>query len=353
MPSLRGKRPPGRVIPTFRYDRQGALGALWPKRRDVAFVPKAPGQEEAFAEIIPALMATPPVAFASTPDAMALAGRARSAGFALELWQVDSAWFWVLREQDDVRSGAGSYIFRASIDEEEPRREHEPVRQDRAPGSAPLVILQAPHSYFDLHTGDIAAAIFFGQAKSRVRIDALMVNSLHRYQQTAERRSKEASNPADVCHNPDHPFQHATALAAKAAGSRPAVFVQLHGFGERDREDEEDRGEQGDEDDQERAGEQPVEYPAIIVSSGRKAGSSPLGMAVALALGNAFGRQEVRRYPEEIRFLGGTTNVQGRLLRKRKRTEFLHLEMSLALRKRLLATPGELEAFAEAVLGRE
>lgn len=360
MPSLGSPPAPARAITMRRYALQEVGEALWPRRRNVTFAPSSPVLEATLAELIAVLATAPPTAFVHTPDAQTLAGRADTVGLALELWNVDTDWFWVLRERDDRLRGVGAYIFRATVEERGPAKEKQRSSSGRPVGTHSLVVLQAPHSYFDRHTGSIAAAIFFGQSTAQVRVDALMTNSLHRYQQTSDRRYKAATNPSDVCHNANHAFQHATEQIAKTAGSRPAYFVQLHGFGKLHREAEgrtspDDNGVRSPEetskdtpldDDLEPAGA--IE---IIVSTGRKTGSSDLSTAVAMALGHAFGQEVVRRYPEEIRILGGTTNVQGRMLRKRKHTKFLHIEMSKRIRKRLLTSPELLHQFAAAVLG--
>lgn len=362
MPPLGSPPAPARVITTRHYTLQEIEEALWPRRRDVAFAPPSPALEAALAELVPVLATTPPAAFAHTPDAMALAGRADSVGLALELWKVTTAWFWVLRERDDRQRGVGAYIFRATAGGRGPSGEKERSGSAAPAGKRPLVVLQAPHSYFDRHTGSIAAAIFFGQSTNQVRVDALMTNSLHRYQQTADRRYKGAENPSDACHNPNHPFQLVTEQIAKAAGGRHALFVQLHGFGKRDREDGGQTdptgkapscGEGQSEDDPIPGDRSAMESIELIVSTGKKTGSSALSTAVGMALGHVFGREVVRRYPEEIRILGGTTNVQGRMLHKHNYIEFLHIEMSARVRKRLLTSPELLHRFATAVLGRD
>lgn len=353
---------PARVITTRHHALQEIEEALWPRRRDVAFAPPSPALEAALAELVPVLVTAPPAAFAHTPDAMTLAGRADSVGLALELWNVDSAWFWVLRERDDRQRGVGAYIFRATTGERGPSSEEEGSSSAAPAGKRPLVVLQAPHSYFDRHTGSIAAAIFFGQSTNQVRVDALMTNSLHRYQQTADRRYKGAENPSDACHNPNHPFQLITEQIAKAAAGRHALFVQFHGFGKRDREDgrqtdptgnDASCGEGQSEDDPIASDQEDTSSIELIVSTGKKTGSSALSTAAGMALGHVFGREVVRRYPEEIRILGGTTNVQGRMLRKHKGMEFLHIEISARVRKRLLTSPELLHQFATAVLGRD
>ena len=324
----------GQAIPMQRYGRRDAVAALWPRGRGIGPARPTQAERDALARLLPVLSQTPPIEFAGTPEAMALAGQAHAVGFALELWQVDAAWFWVLRERDEARRGAGAYVFRA------------PYRPETERAPAPLLILQAPHAYFDQRTGRIAAGMVFGSSPGRVPVDVLMTNTLHRYQQAPDRRHQEAHNPADVCHNPEHLFHHATTVIAGAAPDRQVMLVQLHGFGA---PNDGDGDHDGDDDGDGRAAMGGVE---VIVSAGRADGSSAASTNVARALARVLGAEAVRRYPEDIGQLGGTTNVQGRMLRERGDAAFLHIEMSAGLRKRLAAEPDRLAAFADAVLGR-
>ena len=57
----------------------------------------------------------------------------------------------------------------------------------------------------------------------------------------------------------------------------------------------------------------------------------------------------VALYPEEVRELGGTTNVQARALAGKDHPGFLHLELDLATRRRLLAEAPLLEALLRCV----
>jgi hypothetical protein len=55
---------------------------------------------------------------------------------------------------------------------------------------------------------------------------------------------------------------------------------------------------------------------------------------MARALSGVLGNDRVRIYPDQIRVLGGTTNVQAQDSR-RLRSAFYHLELSASLRGRL------------------
>lgn len=312
-----------------------AVAELWPRPRQAASAAATPAERALMDVLVPALSAAPPVEQAASSGVLELGERAARAGFALELWRVTatpapgtsvtvsgdahaagSPWFWVLREHAAARRGAGTYVFRAGQ-----------AGRDE-PGRGPALVMQAPHAYFERGTGALAAAIMFATDASDPAPVALMTNSMHRYQQASGERRKRARNPADVCHNAAHLFQHVT-MAMVDAGA--AVLVQLHGFAV----------------PASRFG--PGTAPDIIVSAGRRQGSSPGSTAVARALARAFGAAAVRRYPEEIRALGGTTNVQARALLQRAGAGFVHLELSASMRRRLLGNACERAAFARAL----
>lgn len=318
-----GVQPPRSHVAVRRLDLDEALAVLWPRPGQGASAPATSAERALVDALVAAQRAAPPAEDAATSGAQALADRAARAGFVLERWRVSAGpgatggphaagapWFWVLREHDAPRRGAGTYVFRAGP----------------AGGAGPALVVQAPHAYFERGTGALAAAIMF-EADARAPA-ALMTNSLHRYRQASGERRRRADNPADVCHNPAPLFQHAT-MAMVDAGA--VVVVQIHGFAATAT----------------RFGPGPA--PGIVVSAGRRDSSSAVSTAVARALSGVFGAAAVRRYPEEIRVLGGTTNVQARALRRRAGAAFVHLELSPSMRRRLLADARDRAAFARAL----
>jgi hypothetical protein len=250
-------------------------------------------EHEAIAKLIPRLLEG--ARAASPPDPRAWQADAAAAGLQIEVWTLGGQTYWALLEPSERVRGAGAYVLRVA-----------------PPEPGPTILLQAPHEFFDLHTGRIAAELFFDPPPDvATRPRALFTNTIHRYQL--------APNPADVAHNPQHAFSVATEAFALAAGG--ARVIQIHGFGART--DDDDGGEPGS--------------VAAVISAGDEAGSSPLTQALASALIAEYG-PEVKRFPEDVRFLGATTNVQGRLLRRIEGSEFVHLELSAELRKKLLGS---------------
>ena len=66
------------------------------------------------------------------------------------------------------------------------------------------------------------------------------------------------------------------------------------------------------------------------------------------ALVRGFGT-DVKRFPEQTKELGATTNAQGKLLRSLAAATFVHVEMSASLRKRLAAEAALREQLAAAL----
>ena len=254
-------------------------------------------EHEAIAKLIPRMLEG--ARAAKAPDPRAWQQDAAAAGLQIEVWKLEGQTYWALLEPSDRVRGAGAYIFRVA-----------------PPEPGPMILLQAPHNFYDMGTGRIAAEMFFDPPPG-ARSRALFTNTIHRYQLAPGDKKKRKHNPADIAHNPQHAFSIATEAFANAAGG--ARVIQIHGFGART--DDDGEGEPGS--------------VAMVVSAGDEAGSSPLTAALAPALAAEFG-SDVKRFPEDVKFLGATTNAQGRLLRKIDGSEFVHVEMSSDLRKRLL-----------------
>ena len=252
-------------------------------------------EHETIAHLIPAMLegswSEPP------PDPSAWQDEARRADFRIETWTVDGEKYWALLEGKP--RGAGAYIFRVAPKDDKP-----------------VVLLEAPHNYYDMGTGRLAVELFFMQRTRRPR--ALFTNTIHRYQLAPGDKKKRKFNPADVAHNPEHAYTVATEAFAIAAGN--VRVIQLHGFGARIDDDDDGDGD--------------ASNITMVVSAGDAAKSSDLSNAIYSYARKAFG-ENVKRFPEETKVLGATTNVQGRMLKKLGKGEFVHVEMSSDLRKEL------------------
>lgn len=170
------------------------------------------------------------------------------------------------------------------------------------------IVLQAPHQGSDRWTGRLArqwfeqrpvAAAFWNLGSRKL---ALADGSL-----------------ADLARREDH-LLHAAALGL--AEHPEFRFVQLHGFA------------------RERA-PQPVD---LVLSYGQRWPAPDLD-ALAACLGDALGVRSAT-YPEQIKYLGGTTNALARALPAGR---FLHLEISAELRQRLVDNDPERQRLFDCV----
>jgi hypothetical protein len=312
-PSASTAHPP---VPVRDLAPEDVRAELWP-RPSPAFVAMTADERAELGAMVAALAR----AAIAGGDLRALAARAVGIGFCVEIWRVRGRVFWALREQPEQRRGAGAYI----------------VRPGPRPDDGPEIVLQAPHAYFDLGTGNLAAALFFGE-EGRGRARALFTNTAHRYMgggrptppavapgadapDEGDESDGPVDAPADVAHTAEHGFQVATERIVRVLDY--VAVIQLHGFADR------------------------PDQPEIILSSG--ADHVPAHIAtLASALGAIFER--VLRYPDDIAELGGVTNVQGRMLAQYPRAHFVHVELSGTTRRRLGRTPALLARFADALL---
>ena len=201
----------------------------------------------------------------------------------------------IVQEHPSTQRGGGIYVIRC--------------------GKSDNLIIQAPHSFYDLETGRLAIALFvLGNAR------AVFLNTIHRYRALPREHISDPVHPADVAHEAGS-FFHAATVGA-AVGDRQLRFVQLHGFEKR----------------RSRA--------RVIVSSGL-ASSPPLEFSRKLE------KQlpGVRTFGHDSKTLGATTNVQGRMLNRQTPGRFLHIELSLSTRKRLLGSRSQQRALLAALKG--
>lgn len=169
-------------------------------------------------------------------------------------------------------------------------------------GIARVLIVQAPHTFFDERTLPLGCEMF-----ARANAAAFFIDTAHRYKAAAS--DEAGNNPADVAHAADSMFQAATQGVLRAMQN--VSLVQLHGFASR---------ESGF---------------AVVLSAGTKRPKGDLLWRVQSAL-RPLGLGPIARFPDESSELGATTNVQGALVRARG-GRFLHIEMSSAVRASLLA----------------
>lgn len=206
---------------------------------------------------------------------------------------------WVLAEEPDRKRGAGVLV----ID----------------PGSTVRVLVEAPHTFFDRSTLEVALKVF-----QTLGAQALLVNTLHRGSGATEDERVSVSlagkSPADAAHAKRSFFLASHRALVK---TDPALTtLQFHGF----RDDA-------------------APGVDIIVSAAKTRGDPK---ALANALRGVLEPARVRAYPTEIRTLGGTTNVQAAASRAAG-SRLFHLEMAASLRNRLKEDAVLCERFAKAL----
>ncbi len=186
-----------------------------------------------------------------------------------------------VHERVTERHGGGIYIIRCGTTVE------------------PLV-LQAPHAFHDLHTRRLSSALF-SATKSR----ALFLNTMHRF---AEGKPESLT---DAAHQYGTFFQAATLSIARV--NRKFRVVQIHGFAPRE-----------------------SLHFDVILSSGDPTRPP---RHLASTLGPRFARVGV--FGDNADVLGATSNVQGIALNRQGTGRFIHIELNLDLRTRLLQPKNE------------
>jgi len=276
--------PEPRTTGRSRCVRPAWVEGLWPEVGSVTFHPTTQEEKKVFSQLVPAILEAAQLRVDPPEDLKSLAA---SAGFTLEPAGPSHDRLWILKEMTTLRRGAGAYVFRT--------------------GQATDDIVQAPHAYYDLGTGALAAALFSCAPEGR-RPRVFATNTVHRYGARPDETLADRDHPADVAHNPEHLFQHVTEQLVRQL---PALRVfQVHGFGKAE-----------------------LEAVSAIVSAGSRTvsrGARETAVRLVPVLGKG-----VRLYPEEIQRLGGTRNAQARLLQAYPESVFVHLELSADMRRML------------------
>lgn len=169
-------------------------------------------------------------------------------------------------------------------------------------------LLQAPHQFTDLHTGELATQMFF-----QSQLQALALNTA--------RRDSAPNSRADMARATDSIFYH---FSKEYASEFPfAYIVQLHGFSNKKRKSI--SGQRAN----------------MIISAGlHQPGAMHrwLQQCMEGIVGN-----DVLLYPQQVRELGGTKNPLSQLYQRMNSPRFVHWEVNRAWRNRLMQRPVELE----------
>jgi len=182
----------------------------------------------------------------------------------------------IIKEQANQRQGRGFFVFN---------------RQSQS-----SAILQAPHSFKDSYTGSIAFKWFI---EGDYRAGAW--NTIPR-------------DSIDVAHAPDSYFN----AFSRALGRHipQARLIQLHGFAQHKRRSDPGRS-------------------ADIILSAASQWPTPQVQTITTCARQQL-PHKVRIFPLDVSELGGTLNINAAVLRQTGQNDFIHLEMSKKLRRKLL-----------------
>lgn len=228
----------------------------------------------------------------------ALAQQAADAGWKLETLCSAGRVYRVLREAADQRQGRGLYL----------------VMADQPEIAVQNIMLQVPHRFSDRYTGTLAARWLTVESPK-----ILALATVPRAQKVDGRIID-----ADLAHLERSVMRHLSAIFLE--GLPDLYVVQLHGFDAAKRKTQ--AGIQAD----------------VILSAGHDRGSPRLDRLSACLGGAQLGR--VKRYPAEVRELGGTTNTIGQLVHAFDSQGFVHAELSASLRTRLREEAKAMSRFA-------
>lgn len=219
---------------------------------------------------------------------------AASLGFS---WEEDSTGIALL---DEHKSGWGEYHF----------------SKDQRNGLS----IQAPHRYYDKHTGSLALQLYRAG-----KVDSVALNTLSRGTSV----NHVVGLKADFARLPDS--FHIVYARSFASLYPQGKLIQLHGFSAGKRVSE--AGKSAD----------------YILSTGSVSASAWL-LDTQDCL-SAAGWKALR-YPQEVRELGATTNSIGILMRSLGHNGFHHIEMNAQVRSELAGNPDSLHTFGNCLVER-
>ena len=244
-------------------------------------------------------------------------------GLALRQANLEGISALVIEEPGELKYGYGTYILFRATD---------------AATSGPAILIEAPHRHFDLGTVELGWSVF-REATQRASTVGFFFNQAHRYEEPRPASLPEASlsdsHPYDLAHSEIHPFHHASIAFLRDPSS---YVLQLHGY-EAD----------GAGKSLSRSNNRPPSSSLAIVSNGRERSNNHRRDRLAAAMTVRYGKN-VLRYPDETDALGATTNTLGRYLNRNGSERFLHLELSSALRKKLLENTSERDTWSQSIV---
>lgn len=207
-----------------------------------------------------------------------------SLGFKLHQQKYGNLDLLLLREKSDQKYGRGFYLFNRSSENNH--------------------LLMSPHSFKDVGTGTIGRKMFLEN-----EFGILAQNTVARYVKVDNQKSEIH----DLAKLPDSYFVALT--RAFLTIHKNDNIYQLHGFDQLKRTSI--AGSSAD----------------LILSGGTKTVRQDI-QNLQSCLQGVLGKK-VRIYPTEVKELGGTTNIVGKILRKSHHSGFFHVELNKKIRDAL------------------
>jgi hypothetical protein len=183
-------------------------------------------------------------------------------------------------------------------------------------GPAREILLQAPHSFYDLGSGAIQSRLF-----EELPVRAAFFNSAHRYGGPGLKKEERLTPSPDLAHRPHTLFQAATLGLSEALND--LVVIQLHGF----------RSRQGE---------------SVVITAGSALQPTQIERSLHHRLQSVFGEIGPVVTGAARPELAATGNLQGQILSSQ--SAFLHLELSKPAREKLLADASLMAALGQSIL---
>lgn len=219
--------------------------------------------------------------------------RLLKAGLKLDETRHEGEALVMLHEAGSTWRGRGGYVFR------------------RGESGINEVLVQAPHSFHDHMTGELALKVF---EQSRAR--GFFFNTIHRYRARRGERTSDSVHPADMARATDSTFHLLS--TAYLEQDTAAWVLQVHGYKSRKL-------------DRKRI--------KAVVSGAVEGETTERSVAAQKMLSETFGSRAIALWPRDTDSFGALVNVLGGWCVLNAPGRFVHIELHYDLRKKLLDEP--------------
>jgi len=224
-------------------------------------------------------------------------------GFRIKEIPLNNNKYYLLTEDSEKKFGRGFYLFSAT-----PVASSSGSNSSGSNSSCKSLVLMVPHGFYDLYTDNISFKLL-----NKDCFTACAWNTVHRHGKFSDNYDgkKKHWDLADLDNSYFIAFTRAFARAIPNG-----FLLQIHGFSKKKRISK------------------IAQQTDMVVSSGNSLPANEIQKFSACL--NKQLPAMVRLYPDEIRDLGATQNISGKVLRSLKHPGFIHIEMSYQLRRQLI-----------------